>query len=796
MDNTSNIKYLDIVQIDPDEFNKKQEELCEEFKKKNGPMALYKIMDSDVHNDLKSTKTCDYRLSAEEMETLLKDGIVYKNTKGKSFGEGYFDLYNNDMPVFVTSDSMLHAFHNFYQTWLKTIEENVMIHKLMHLTKKIKDSLGNTTANENVNNILRTLEAIFYVPYVILDSNNLCTFDNLVTKCTAVVEKEKLFVYKNGSQGKHNKQKELDEGYVCDKIDKNDLPYSTTARKKYESFLEYYELNKKNYYNTLIHTSPMLNTAWRGFKAQTLNNPIELKFNGVDIFKNLYDCVINETDIDIKINNVKMSMNGTTFKPRGHYTESIILSKYFKAFTFLSKFTLKFSEDDFEQYSECAYITGIICKSLEESIDNLKEFENFISLIIGNSDGYTISSFLPILNEFLKLCNYESSNDIRIWLYENRHNFGKFCKEKCNMVCKMIKHGDEFYSSPTKTSFCIIGKGNTVDNLVISDFVEKNFINDDGNCPARKYPSVFDLVYTLFKNDDVYDILKSKMNLVTLPCGDGYKYEKHLNNMREKYDVMLDECENTLWKQQLIMLKSLTADKSLLKDKDMYPFYEKSWGLKQATTQVGDYAKMRHDNVLYVDECTGFHCECYYPDIMIEPVPTFWKEFAKLVNITKSTMKTFSNEHTKYILSILDNFETTLNDINSYMEQLFTTGVIDDNLKEKLSCIIKEGFRGSGPRTFHGWYVKLFPNNDDALKYKPEIASMFTGVPDDRDEGGIVHIGVGSIKLMYVLAKCGEEKKIFVGPTYSSYEFITPYGQRLNDNEWKDLLKTEQYKPL
>jgi len=53
--------------------------------------------------------------------------------------------------------------------------------------------------------------------------------------------------------------------------------------------------------------------------------------------------------------------------------------------------------------------------------------------------------------------------------------------------------------------------------------------------------------------------------------------------------------------------------------------------------------------------------------------------------------------------------------------------------------------------------------------------------------GGIVHLGTGPCKLMYLLTTdhVTNEPKIMVGPTYSAYEVITDYNTRLNDEEWK-----------
>ena len=43
---------------------------------------------------------------------------------------------------------------------------------------------------------------------------------------------------------------------------------------------------------------------------------------------------------------VEFKFNGTTFKPRGHYTNNLELKKYFMAFTWLSKLTVCLNPND------------------------------------------------------------------------------------------------------------------------------------------------------------------------------------------------------------------------------------------------------------------------------------------------------------------------------------------------------------------------------------------------------------------------------------------------------------------
>ncbi len=53
-----------------------------------------------------------YKLTAVELAKFKVNGfIVTERLGGKSFGQVYYDIYHRDLPVFITSDSVLHAWH-------------------------------------------------------------------------------------------------------------------------------------------------------------------------------------------------------------------------------------------------------------------------------------------------------------------------------------------------------------------------------------------------------------------------------------------------------------------------------------------------------------------------------------------------------------------------------------------------------------------------------------------------------------------------------------------------------------
>lgn len=446
------------------------------------------------------------------------------------------------------------------------------------------------------------------------------------------------------------------------------------------------------------------------------------------------------------------------------------------AFTWLSKFDAVVHNQDISSASTLL-LCSLIAKISEKHLNVANEFQNLISMIIGKSDGYTLGPFLELINKHIP--QIDSLNDTVQFLLDNHETLWEVVMKGPIQTPKLGKFGDKD-GDAHELSFSLFGKGTQIDNTIISKLVDNGIVGDDG-LPfdvKRKFPLIFDLVYTLFNNKSVKDDIVELMKNPKVSQRDGYEYSNHLESLAKECDEHV--FDDTLYAQELKMLRALVADRELYKQLNLHPFNTKEWEKKQAISQTAHYAELRHDNCLYVEEVCGMCCECEYPDLLIEPVPTFWKEMLVLVNMMKKMMQQESRDS-----RILDNFSEFLQMFIDYLDLQLNNKPIPEKMLHYLKSIIEE-HHGSGSPSYGGWYASLFHDIEDTMQTKPEVSSYFTGVSDERGEGGIVHLGTGPCKLMYLLITdpLTQEKKIMLGPTYSAYEVITDYGTRYNDEEW------------
>jgi hypothetical protein len=112
-----------------------------------------------------------------------------------------------------------------------------------------------------------------------------------------------------------------------------------------------------------------------------------------------------------------------------------------------------------------------------------------------------------------------------------------------------------------------------------------------------------------------------------------------------------------------------------------------------------------------------------------------------------------------------------------------------------------------GP-TFDGWYPGLFYKDYGQLgggfdsngsnQSDPLATDIHTAPPDEFDpKGGVLHEATGNVDLMLIVVDNGPDRMMYAGPTMSHYEFIVPGPslQRLTDSEWNRILGAAPTKP-
>jgi hypothetical protein len=170
--NLQNIKYLELFQTNIQEYNEKMQNLRDKAQGNMTDKEFKKILWNEAQGEsLRHHRDLDFTLSPEELETLMKDKIFwypperFSRRKLGSFSHFYLKAYENDMPVVISTDSILHAFHLSLTSYMDYIEMLLLCTVLIEMLEKVLqdiDSMKKT--HEGDKQMLKMLEGanIYY----------------------------------------------------------------------------------------------------------------------------------------------------------------------------------------------------------------------------------------------------------------------------------------------------------------------------------------------------------------------------------------------------------------------------------------------------------------------------------------------------------------------------------------------------------------------------------------------------------------------------------------------------------
>ena len=742
-------------------------------------------------------------LTTEQQSKLFQNGVVilpggehdrfeisynYLSTRRSSDPQD-----REGVPIFITTDSILHLFHIEFNEMLKSIEMNKLIPMLNEfLEKTIRESIAqyNGLDDPELKELARRNVAYLTVAKKLLDPSYTVPImvANDVNEEIKRIEDHRGF-FRNPLFSK-------DCTDACEQI-----------------------LYPGNYPE--------------GDKCNQMVKDLKVEYEGKTwLFQDLYrEVCIKECYCE----------DYSQYVPRGHYTTSDELKQYFKSMMWLGRMTFKAKG---EGWTKQAILLTDAVKSAE-SFDLWKKIYTVTGFFAGASDDLT---FYEYDNAIFNLFSYEFDEEKEL----KQQVTEKMQEEIRKMRGPKILGGFEFDLAGNlkdKTQgLRLMGQRYALDSHVLSDLVYKNV---GPNPSSPYYYKVFDCPYPSFTQPrEFYDSCESMSVNKTkywnevcdcamqvlrgnpeelwsvcrfMPTGldvmsalgseraDEILAEKKMSDFCD-YDVKNKELKDLVnsyeeeWTQNLYnswlwMLKPVLTEKP-----QGYPNWMRSlmWKNKDLSTALSSWAQLRHDTILYVKqsyttaamgESAGPMESKYYG--YVEPNPELYarakfiieylikgmeeqgvmtedvknaleqsKEMvAKLQEISEKELEgeTLSEEEYEYIEDIHEKFETIIEDLASALT--ITEGV-------PLPGTIKS-------ESLEGKY--------DAFK-----TTIIADVHTETNTKKVLEVGTGKIDWVLV-AHASKDGRIglAVGPIFSYYEFPWDMDDRLTDEKWRDMLETE-----
>ena len=740
----------------------------------------------DVSNWNKFNSKMNLSNSAKNL--LSNNGFAVIDNKNlfsskEDFADFYSEIQNKDLPVFVTTDSLLHYYHVFFDTSLMRMEKDIFYDDVWQMSKKFYDDSLNIyqsegdpllkeAAKRNVAYLGTALELLKPKTGQIVSSSNV---KNMVD-CYA------------------------DDEY-CGKI------YADTIQKGTFSSFGQEEADKYSF------SSP-------DFVKDLVSKELQL----IDGHKG-FDCsptFLYQEDY-------------SQYIPRGHYTKSEKLKNYFKAFMWYGRMTDLINGSSNIREGQCIsegtgrdVLDGFIAtkdaqiQTLQASI-LARKFALDSDIQKSWKKIYAITSFYVGFSDDLGPVEY---NTVLQDIFGNNIDLSSLT-DKINEIQKTIKNkfpAPQIYSGlgnakmvvipkPPLTDeqinelkrqadqllantmgFRMMGQRFVVDSYLFSKIVspysgeysgksEKTpftYVITDMGRKVRGFPRGLDIM-ALFGSERAQQIIKN------LGDADYSDYQSQFDSLKKEIDTMTqDNWHNNLYWNWLYVLKSL-----IVKFETGYPSFMQTivWQDKELATALASWSELRHDTILYAKqsytmaELGGGGDE---PKIVgyVEPVPVF---YARLLDLTKMTKKGLTNllsqdEWNKVgVGDAMDQFEKIL----SRLADISKTELENRELTDDDYNFIR--FFGYSLSSVSSRLLASEGNVDPDM-FKP---TLIADVHTDGNTKKVLEEGTGHIKPIVVAYKLPKNYILVgVGPMFSYYEFKHPMEDRLTDEKWRVMLQS------
>ena len=660
--------------------------------------------------------TYNYLLDTNEAGIFQTNGFVVSERLGSaSFGDAYYRIFNADLPVFVTADSVLHAWHRSYQRMLEELEE-------AELSSLLNGIIDNLSAQ-----LPQTWQRYGQGPL----SNSILDADYFLT------------VARSLSAGQQ-------------------LPST---------------LGNAGVDQQVAQALSAINS-----QALVQSFPIFGSTRGIDF---------------------------SQFIVRGHYTDSVTLSRYFLMTMWCGRIDLRLAtfppnqEDDIRQLGTAVVMSWLLDQSGQ--FDNWSALEQITRTFVGITDSMTFAQ----LGDLLANAQITSPADIPDLLtltnLQTRLLSGELGVQAIQGDFLLSPYGSAQLKLPR--SFTVCGQKFVMDSWAFSQLVYDRVLWSPDDLPyiiggkvVRRKTSCLDMAFSVLGNDQVVPDLVARMLAINgEPFRDGphLPYQHNLLALRQ----VIDQQDPSVWTNNIYTawLSALRALSAPTTD-SIYPeaMRTRAWAMKTLNAQLASWAQLRHDTELYTKQSYTADIVCSYPAGFVEPRPEFWQQMKSLADTAAAAISklTVSDYIRSNQVAFLTNFSAQVTILEGISVKELSQQPLTIEETDFLKNLIELVWAYSNFRQWNGWYPNLF--------YKPVVSSTVSDLPDCDlwdalvtdvhsdppddlvgDPGAVVHEGVANVNLLLVAVDSGPDRMVYAGPVLSHYEFEMPGLIRMTDEQWK-----------
>jgi Protein of unknown function (DUF3160) len=465
------------------------------------------------------------------------------------------------------------------------------------------------------------------------------------------------------------------------------------------------------------------------------------------------------------------------YKPRGHYTRSESLERYFRAMMWYGHtgFYINPRSPDVSE-EEAASLTRRAILVSSSLVGPAKDAWTAIyeptSFLVGRADDLTVDDMEQVLTDVFGVAQPEPdalADTAKI--AEVREALNELPAPKIQSAT-VREAGDTEGREENERSFRVMGQRFIPDSYAFQQLVWA-YVGTELN--PREYPMGLD-VMTVLGSDQAYTIEKEDF---------GQDQYENWESQIEKITGEFTERSPELWPMNLYTGWLEALQNVMTMPAEGAPAFMRTrvWARKSLNTSLGSWTELRHDTILYAKQSVvaeGEGGEELAVPGYVEPYPAFYAKIGELDTALRDGLAQYSLTDT-VTGDKLDTMIWLADTLSSISEK--------ELAGEPLSLEDYETIE------LYGQYLEGLEQFDTeeegetlspGAEKSPVVADVHTNYNANPAEA--LEEATGYPLVLYTAFELDGTLQVFAGASYAYYEFTAPVNERLTDEEWTALL--------
>lgn len=473
----------------------------------------------------------------------------------------------------------------------------------------------------------------------------------------------------------------------------------------------------------------------------------------------------------------------TQFVPRGHYTRSELLGRYFKAMMWYGRVSFRLLPEappiSNEKGMNNTAQAILISLGLTKNVQTLSGTPT--GLVVWDAIYEPTAFFVGaaddlIPSEYLGLIETIYGTDVTITDLDDDLLLEQFIDSALQFREPMILGhplSDTAYLNQTM-GLRFMGQRFIPDSYILGQLVYK-YVGTPSN--PRLMPMGLD-VMAAFGSVRAWELLE-----------DEKQYWNYISQMEMLWNV-IGNMTVSEWTHNLYYLWMYSLQPVLSDPGDGYPYYMQSeaWVDKQLSTALASWAELRHDTILYAKQSytfeRGFPSPPEFVRGYVEPVPALYARLASLCEMMLSGLdsRTLLSSLMEGKLTLLKALLLSLQTIS--IKELEGVELTEDEFDtiQEVGTILSD--------------IVTMPDDDLITSDADGDMAVVADVHTDANSGTVLEEGVGRPSVILVAVYVNGQVVLTQGAVMSYYEFAWPMDDRLTDESWQEMLELGTEPPL